>query len=415
MSLAVTRRRFLVAAGGVAAGAAGGVCLGRAWPCPGDAYDAWATWRDAPPGCPERLVRAAVLAASPHNSQPWLFAAGAGTIDLLADERRWIGAPDPLRRELYIGVGCALENLVIAASAEGLAARVTPFPGPDPAHVARVDLRPAEIGVDPLHEAIPRRHTDRGPYEPRGLPSRVFDALGAIVADGPVRASWLRSPAQLDSAREQIVAATEAMIADGQTADSARWLRANQKDIREHRDGITIDASGASAFVRVLARILPAPSPEAGDRYWRDAVRDVQAGTAPAFGLLSVERPDDRAQLVACGRAWQRMHLWATTRGIAMQPLNQLPERDAREQALGLEPRFGRALSAMSGDAHRRVVLMFRLGYGTRDPLPSPRRDVHTVLRSGVAHAAVHRPGAVRRARGRALHAAAPSPSSSPA
>lgn len=393
---AMTRRRFLATAGVLAAGGAGALCVRRAWPRAGDAYRAWPEWRDGVPGSAMRLVRAAILGASPHNSQPWQFAISRGAIDVFADESRRLGAPDPLLRELYIGVGCALENLVVAATAENLATRVALFPGADRAHVARVDLERADTRVDALYAAIPRRHTNRGPYDPAAPPDEIFYALRRIASGGEdvgatrvVHTVWLRRPAEIETAREQIVAATEAMIADGQTAGSALWMRSSQDEIRARRDGITVDASGATGFVRLLARVLPAPSPAVGDRYWLRAVRDVQVATAPAFGLLAAAQPDDRAQLVACGRAWQRMHLLATLRGIAMQPLNQLPERDARERVLGLEPRFGRVLADLTDDSRRRAVLMFRLGYGRRTALPSPRRAVDSVLRAdGVSRSA---------------------------
>ena len=39
----------------------------------GPAYEPWKNWRtDASEG-PLALVRAAILAANPHNTQPWLF------------------------------------------------------------------------------------------------------------------------------------------------------------------------------------------------------------------------------------------------------------------------------------------------------------------------------------------------------
>jgi hypothetical protein len=74
------------------------------------------------------------------------------------------------------------------------------------------------------------------------------------------------------------------------------------------------------------------------------------------------------------------MHLWGTTQGLGMQPLNQLPERADRERQLGIEPRFGNALKALLGDEGWQVLMPFRLGYPTRVGSPSPRRPVPSVL-----------------------------------
>src|SRR5215469_6691105 len=65
------------------------------------------------------LVRAAILSANPHNSQPWLFKVTASQIDLYADRRSNLGAVDPFLREMHIGLGCALENLGLSAAANG--------------------------------------------------------------------------------------------------------------------------------------------------------------------------------------------------------------------------------------------------------------------------------------------------------
>lgn len=79
---------------------------------------------------PLALVRAAILAASPHNTQPWLFKITDFSIDLYLDSRRYPGALDPYLREEHIGMGCALENLMLAAPANGYAASTTLLPGP---------------------------------------------------------------------------------------------------------------------------------------------------------------------------------------------------------------------------------------------------------------------------------------------
>jgi hypothetical protein len=94
----------------------------------GPAYLPWKDWRNAS-GSPLALVRAAILAASPHNTQPWLFKVSDSAIELHIDPSRNVGALDPYLREEHIGMGCALENLLLAAPANGYAATATLLPG----------------------------------------------------------------------------------------------------------------------------------------------------------------------------------------------------------------------------------------------------------------------------------------------
>src|SRR2546422_3102733 len=55
------------------------------------------------------------------------------------------------------------------------------------------------------------------------------------------------------------------------------------------------------------------------------------------FRSLSVHDARDNAQRLRGGRAWQRLHLQATARGLALQPLNQPTERADRERVLRSE------------------------------------------------------------------------------
>ncbi|TQE98257.1 MAG: hypothetical protein FKY71_14775 [Spiribacter salinus] len=180
-----------------------------------------------------------------------------------------------------------------------------------------------------------------------------------------------------------IIAATEAIIADvPMVADSERWFRHSRQAIQTHRDGPTLDAAGLPPLVTALAKIMPRPSAEANHQHWLDATREVQVATTPAFGLVRVDDLYDRNQARRAGQIWQRMHLWATTQGLAMQPLNQPIERVDRERQLDAPPRFVQALEQLMQRPHRAPTFMFRVGYPAREASPSPRRSVAQVLQS---------------------------------
>ena len=76
------------------------------------------------------LLRYAILAPSTKNSQPWAFSVHGNQVYLIADLRRGQLIADPDRRELYISLGCALENLLIAAEHFGFRHGVSYFPEP---------------------------------------------------------------------------------------------------------------------------------------------------------------------------------------------------------------------------------------------------------------------------------------------
>ena len=126
--------------------------------------------------------------------------------------------------------------------------------------------------------------------------------------------------------------------------------------------------------------IMPPISRQQGDAFFLANTRDVYAATATAFGILTARDSMDNGQRLMGGRLWQRMHLWGTANGLAMQPLNQPAERADRELQLGIEPRFGNALAELLGDPSWHALMPFRLGYPTEDARLSPRRSVEAVL-----------------------------------
>ena len=192
------RRSFLKGAGVVTVLVAGGAVWraedqGVFSVGEGPAFRPWKDWREDASTGPLVLIRAAILAASPHNTQPWLFKATNSWIELYADTSRNLGAADPYLREQHIALGCALENLMLAADANGYSASATLLPGKlelSPASqrklVAHIALAPGSPHKNELYDAIPHRHTNRNPYEPtRALPPGFAEALAGLPGDDP--------------------------------------------------------------------------------------------------------------------------------------------------------------------------------------------------------------------------------------
>ncbi len=365
------RRQFLggLSAAGVVLWAGGCAYLA---PEEGAAY---APWRLSPD---ERdpllaLVHAATLAASPHNTQPWRFRLSPGRIDLHADPTRNLGAMDPLGRERTIGLGCALENLCIAARHRGLLPTAEAVSDPAaPTLVARISLSPGAADPQALFPLLGRRRTHRGRYADRPLPPGI---TGELAPGDPVRAHWLTDAAEKEAFGALTVDSTQAIIDDAEMSESSfRWFRQTRAETEAHRDGLTLDAQALGAFTTFLAKVGPRPGRETGDRYWLASTRKVHCRQVSAFGILSTPELEGRAQLLATGRAYQRMHLLATARGLDMQPLNQAAERRDREHERGLAPTLGSRLAALI-PAGLHAQMLFRIGFGEGDVHHSPRRD----------------------------------------
>ena len=383
MNMTLPRRDWLKL---VAYGAGGVVLIEQGTACSyyaaekGDAYAPW----NFPDGetRPEMLsARAAILAANPHNSQPWALHVTESNINLHADFSRGLGTIDSLLRELYIGLGCALENLVLAAQASGRSADVQLLPdAANPSLVARVALKPATPSKSPLFDAIARRHTNRGRYANAPPAAALSATLAALVTEPGVELRLLTSSADKATFRSGTIDATNAFINDAEMSrDSNSWYRQSEEDILQHRDGITLDASGNGAATRFFGKSLGRPSDATANSYWLDGTSGDQT-TASAFCILSSPGASSREDQLNVGRAYQRLHLWAVSQGLAAQPLNQMAELQDREESKGLPPKFANVLGALLGASDRRAQMLFRIGYPWDEALKSPRRPIDWVL-----------------------------------
>ncbi len=362
----------------------------------GEAFAPWASWQGTKTEGLKRPLHSAILAASPHNTQPWLFSAKGDTITIWANRARNLGTFDPYRREMYLGLGCAIANLQLAAAQAGFDCETRIGQGglslsaPDtPSAVAHFKLTPGEpLPPDgrPAHDlihAIARRHTNRGAYLPgKTVPQHFLKDWSQNLSNEGARIAFLTDATRRAAMADIIVTATKAIITDPEmSADSARWFRTGRREILEHRDGVTMDTAGLSALMRAAVKIAPDVDAATADANWLSMTRDMQTATAPMFGMILVKDRLNIAQSLVAGRQWQLLHLLATGKGIAAQPMNQPVEMMDRNRMLGRKDGFGPALAKLHKMEDWEPTFVFRMGYAEREALPSPRRPLSDVLR----------------------------------
>jgi hypothetical protein len=354
----------------------------------GTGYGPWRTWDSGEVKGIEGIVAAATLASNTYNSQPWKFTVTDNVIDLHADPARGIGSLDPFGREMSISLGCAVENMVIGAQALGFTPVLNVLPaGPSGFHVARMTVFPGQTDKPLEATALTRRHTHRGLYtRDEKIATQVIDALYAQTQYTKSRLVWLGGdgPNGKQFAQSTLDAA-QAILADtDMRRDSMRWFRRDLATVNHKADGLTLAASGLPPFMTRMA--LMAPASAVDKRLAERSItltRDVQLASAPMFGLITVPDLGDRTALVEAGRLWQRLHLTATLKNLAMQPMNQMMEMADRDRSLQRPSAAGKVLAELAGFADSAVAFGFRLGYAKTPAQPSPRRDVKQVMMAG--------------------------------
>jgi hypothetical protein len=308
---------------------------------------------------------------------------------------------------MYEGLGCALENLVLAAEAKGYVYNLKLIPNPtSKTHVASISLitntksKKIRTGNNTttttdssvksealsLYNAIPQRHTNRGPYDKnRPVSQDILESLGSLskTISPEVRLAifWFTTDDQRRRVGNLILQATQAIVADRQQSyDDFKWYRSSWQDIQIYKDGLTVDASGSPWYLDVLAKLLPPISKEEYGSSQLQLAKDTYIATAAAYGIIAVHDVFDNIQRLQGGMFYQRMHLWGTSNGLAMQSMNQMTERADRETSLGIEQTFGNALKELIANPIWQALFTFRIGYPTIEGLSSPRRSVQEVV-----------------------------------
>jgi hypothetical protein len=139
-------------------------------------------------------VRAAIMAPSVHNTQPWYFVGRPEGISLYADRARGLPLTDPAGRELVISCGAALFNLSVAMQHLGFTPNVHLLPNQryddPPDWEAPGDLlaetrwgryRHPGSHDERLFRAVTLRHTHRGPFLSSPVPPLLIAQLTAAV------------------------------------------------------------------------------------------------------------------------------------------------------------------------------------------------------------------------------------------
>lgn len=357
----------------------------------GPEFSPWHDWNDPSGSVSLQLVRGAILAASPHNTQPWRFRVTPSSIELYLEATRSVPGLDPYLREAHLGIGCALENLALSAAAHGYTPAITLTEGkldaPSVANplrlIARIDLSPASPKSSDLYDAIPNRHTNRSIYDRnRELPSAFVTELSRLSGVDPsVRLTVFLSQTDRDQLTRISSSANFDLYSDPKVeAGSEQWIRWHHADAVAKRDGLTIDTFGLSPLTTAFAKLAPtsllrraaAPSE-------RSKMYATQMESARLVGIISVQDRLDVPQSVQAGRLWQRIHLLAAARGVAARPCNEAIEMIDHERSLNQPARRLKELGEVLRDTTAQPTFLFLMGYPTLPAHASPRRPVDAV------------------------------------
>lgn len=319
----------------------------------------------------QAVVDVACRAPSIHNTQPWLWEAGAQNLDLRADRSRQLSVADPDGHSLLISCGAALALTELALRADGW--RVTTRRLPDPADPDLLARFSDPQRVDPTVEdeqavaAALRRRSDRRPFASDSLAEETVEVLRAAAAGDGV---YVHFPIRDD---EKLNLAVAVSWADRVERDDVAYIAEMQRWIHDdevHTDGVPLTA---------VPRIEPG-HPRHTDVPLRDfeiglsgralIAQDVDEHPLIAVVLSGSDSPLEQLQ---AGEAMMRLMIRAELLGIATCSLSQ---------AVDLLAFRSRVQALMDWQGYPQMMLRLGTPIGWGDPpVRTPRRPVASVLR----------------------------------
>lgn len=119
-------------------------------------FQPWAEVKCLAKGDPRSLISAAILASNPRNTQPWRFRVNEASVEIAADVNRNLGSFDPFQREMWLGLGAAVETMAVMAPGLGFSLerpRIVDL-GKDGAGRVVIGFEPVSAAEDPLAPSV---------------------------------------------------------------------------------------------------------------------------------------------------------------------------------------------------------------------------------------------------------------------
>ena len=311
-----------------------------------------------------QIASYASKAPSGHNTQPWKFHITDSTITVLPNLDVTLPVVDRNNRELFISLGCAIENLCIAASYFGYTTHIIECS----IKAIILELTKNDLTIeDSLFHQIEKRQTNRNIYNGNKISDGILQQLQSIPKENGIQFYFteINTPFA-NTITQYIMKGNEIQMADiAFKNELLSWMRFNKKQVEATHNGLSYLVFGNPPLPRILARPIVSLflKPNAQNKSDRKKI------DSSSHFVVCTTKQDTIEEWINLGRTLQRFLLKVTEIGISYAFLNQPCE-----------------VAALAFDLREKLpvnkehpTLIMRIGYAKQIPY-SPRKKIETLL-----------------------------------
>jgi hypothetical protein len=294
------------------------------------------------------ILYLASLAPSGHNTQPW-------TVRILepkhwligSDKKRRLPAVDPDNRELLLGIGAFIENLVIAAGTFGYEVDIQIIAkNPLDPDIADIRLKKGKTVDFPL-EKIRMRRTVRSGYIDQEIKTEDLkyvtkhDAKSCVVSNlpSPHSSYFPNNSPQGKYLQEGTIEANRTQaFRDPAQEELANWIRWSNKEARQYRNGLTPESMEIKGFAGWYVRNFY-NRPSVLKKSFREQTLDIVVNQVKSCGgwLVVTSSDSNIPTLLEYGRVFENMLLKIREKMIAVHPMTQMLEEEVWKNKVAKE------------------------------------------------------------------------------
>lgn len=311
------------------------------------------------------IIEYATKAPSGHNTQPWLFKIENDVIEIHPNLKLSLTAVDNNNREMYISLGCTLQNLCIAAQNFGYTTTPTTCKS-SVSHYIRVKLTKEKIYSNPLFTQIEIRQTNRSIYNGKTVDTELIAALFSKKHDSIKCHIYANGQPEFNKLQSIVLLGNTIQMGDNNfKTELLQWIRYNAKHSESQRNGLSNSVMGSPSLPLFLARPIVKLFLNSESQN-TSGLKKIRSSSHLVLLTVAHNTPEMWIEL---GQELELLLLTCSQHNIAAAFLNQPCEIEELTSKVQLELNF----------TNESPAILLRIGYAR--PMPySLRKNVNDVI-----------------------------------